>query len=403
MKHSTIALAAVIAAAAASGQGQTITSDTGHHPGDGYPRAVAKISPAAIGCGPGGLSLVVGDERLAQPRIVSLVGAGDVQTYPVQGAPMAGIAVAADGTFYAADPYLHVVWRLPAGGGVATRVAGSASGVGGFAGDGGPATAALLNAPTGLALDSAGQLYVADTSNMRVRRVAADGTISTYAGGNTACADGRCDGGPATSARLSQPGGVEVDRTTGDLYITERLGHRVRVVRRVTGTIATVAGTGAVGLSGDGGPATAATLTQPADVAVGPDGSLYLADAKNHAVRRVRPDGVIERVAGTGYAGAGPDGPATTSRLDSPRTVEWCNNRLYVGEQGANQRIRVIDVGAPAPTVTSPIATATQAPTAVATTTPTRTATSTNTSTPSSTPTRTHTATPTCGCCAQCG
>lgn len=396
----SVAVALLVGTAA---QAQIITSVVGHWAGDGYPPAVARLSPAAIGCGPGGTSLVVGDERVFRLRLVDLLPGGVVDTYPVAGgSPYAGVAVAPDGTIYASDPFTHRVYRLPAGGGPAMVYAGT--GVGGFAGDGGPAAQAQLNAPLGLALAADGNLYIVDSANQRIRRVDPGGVITTFAGGATSCADGVCDGGLPTAARLAIPMGVAVDGMTGDVYVTERLGHRVRVVRRATNRIYTAAGTGGYGLNGDGGLATAATLTQPSDVAVGPDGTLYIADTRNHAVRRVRTNGIIDRLAGTGQAGAGDDGPAANSRLDTPRTVEWCSGRLWVGEQGAVPRIRAVDVGAQSSPTISSTPTETMPPVATATVPPTRswTPTSTRTSTATWTPTITPTMTPTCGCCLQC-
>ena len=399
-----IAAVAVVTACVSMARAQTITSEIGDSNGDGYGRHVARLSPASMGCGPGGL-LTVGDERAYQLRQVNLAADGETSTLVGTGSQYGGVAVAPDGTIYASDPFMGLVWRI--GGPLqppAAPYAGSQGNVG-FGGDGGPAMAAALNSPMGLALDSAGNLYIADSSNQRIRRVDAVTKVITTVAGGGACADNVCDGGPATSGRMAIPIGVAVDPITGDVYVADRLQHRVRAVRRATGTIATVAGTGAPGGGGNGGLATAAQVNTPNDVAVGPDGSLYIADTRNNAVRRVRPDGIIERIAGTGQAGAGADGPAATSKLDLPRTVEWCANKLWVGEQGLTNRVRAIDLGAvPAtPTAALPTATHTATNPPTATSTPVLTATRTHTPTPAYTATRTMTATPTCSCCNQCG
>lgn len=400
---------------ASAAHAQTITSTIGHHAGDGYPAAVAKLSPASMACGPGGTSLYVGDQRAFQPRVIDLAPGGLTRTIVMPGAPYGGMAVTASGIVYISAPFSHVIWRLEAG---TQEIYAGVENSAAFTGDGGPATAARFNVPNGLAVDAAGNLFVADTANQRVRRIdAATRIITTIAGGNVTCS-GVCDGGPATSGRLAQPIGVDVD-ATGNLYIADRLHHRIRMVRP-DGVISTLAGTGSGGgLGGDGGPATAASLVQPSDVAVGPDGNIYVADTGNNVVRRVRPDGIIERVAGTGQMRAGADGPAVTSPLDTPRTIEWCGGRLWVGEQGSTQRIRAIDLLAAVPTATaSAMAAPTNTPTfplptvsptapvqtVTQTQTPTHTSTRTITPTRTSTmtPTHTHTVTPTCGCCAQC-
>src|SRR5439155_1308492 len=138
------------------------------------------------------------------------------------------------------------------------------SGTRGFSGDGGPATAAQLTAPVGVALDPAGNLYIADRDNQRIRKVTPGGTISTYAGTGTWGFSG--DGGPATAAQLNTPAGVALD-SAGNLYIADQANHRIRKVTP-GGTISTYAGSGTRGFSGDGGPATAAQLNTPAGVAL---------------------------------------------------------------------------------------------------------------------------------------
>ena len=164
--------------------------------------------------------------------------------------------------------------------GIITTFAGS--GAAGFGGDGGPSAGAQLNTPVGLAVGS-GNLYIGDQGNNRVRRVdLATGTITTLAG--TGAGGSAGDGGPSTAAQFNSPGGLAVD--SGNLYIADSHNNRVCRVDLGTGTITTVAGTGAAGFAGDGGPASAAQLNYPGGVAVG-SGNLYIAERGNNRVRRV--------------------------------------------------------------------------------------------------------------------
>jgi DNA-binding beta-propeller fold protein YncE len=170
--------------------------------------------------------------------------------------------------------------------GIITTVAGSATS--GFCGDGGAATSACLNGPEEVAVDATGNVFIADRFNHRIRRVdAATGVITTVAGGGTPTPGFCGDGGAATSACLNESLWVAVD-ATGNLSIADRVNHRIRSVDAATGIITTVAGKGVAGFCGDGGPATSACLTNPSGVAVDPvSGSLLIGDTDNHRVRRV--------------------------------------------------------------------------------------------------------------------
>lgn len=183
------------------------------------------------------------------------------------------------------------------------------TGVAGFSGDGGPAALAQLDMPQGLAADSAGNVYIADTLNHRVRRVAVDGTITTVAGVGEAGYAG--DGGPASEARLHLPLGLAVG--FGDSLFIADMGNNV--VRQVgsDGVIRTVAGTGEAGYRGDSGPALYAVLDGPAGLAFDDEGNLYIADTLNERVRRFDVNGLIETVAGTGVAGFAGDGDLATN------------------------------------------------------------------------------------------
>ena len=219
------------------------------------------------------------------------------------------------------------------------------TGAEGYTGDGGPATAATL-APAHVALDAAGNLYIADPLHLRVRRVdAATGLITTVAGTGAEGYTG--DGGPATAATLGI-GWDDADvfisvalDAAGNLYIADPGNHVVRRVDAATGSITTVAGTGAEGYSGDGGPATAATLI-PAHVALDAAGNLYIADPFHLRVRRVdAATGLITTVAGTGAEGyAGDGGPATDAALAYPTDVALdAAGNLYIADPG-NLRVR---------------------------------------------------------------
>ena len=167
--------------------------------------------------------------------------------------------------------------------GIISTFAGN--GTAGYTGDGGPATSAELNTPVGVAFDSAGNLYIGDNANSRVRKVnAATGTITTVAGTGVAGYSG--DGGAATSAQLNGPEVVALD-SAGNLYIAEYYNNRIRKVAATTGIITTVAGNGTQNYSGDGGPATSAALWSPTGVAVDSANNLYIADFGNHRIRKV--------------------------------------------------------------------------------------------------------------------
>jgi trimeric autotransporter adhesin len=198
-----------------------------------------------------------------------------------------GIAVDHSGNVYVADAANHRVRKIATDGSIQT-VAGT--GVAAFAGDGGQASAALLNQPYGLALDSAGNLYIADLGNARVRKVATDGTIHTIAGGGTLPATGTGQGGSATIAQLVQPRNVAVD-AAGSLYISDFGANQVYQVTS-SGILSLVAGTGTAGFSGVGTSALLAELSAPAGLATDSSGDVYIADSGNNKVRKVY-NGVI--------------------------------------------------------------------------------------------------------------
>jgi sugar lactone lactonase YvrE len=213
------------------------------------------------------------------------------------------------------------------------------NGVSGSAGDGAAATSANIFGSNGLALDSFGNLYIADSANHRVRKVGLDGNISTVAGTGTAGFAG--DGAAAKSAALNYPVMLAFS-AIGELLIVDYGNHRVRRVG-LDGVIATVAGNGTEGFAGDGAAATAAQLNNPIGIAVGADGSMYIGDAQNHRVRKVSPSGVISTIAGTGTAGFAGDGAAATAaQFNFPGALAIdAAGDLFVADY-ANNRVRKI-------------------------------------------------------------
>ena len=204
----------------------------------------------------------------------------------------------------------------------------------------GQATTVALGAPAGLAYDSTGALYIADTRNHQVTRVAS-GHLTVAAGNGGQGFSG--DGGTAVSAELNAPSAVAVD-AAGNLFIADTGNQRIRRVSASDGTIATIAGTGVAGFSGDGAAATAASLRTPAALASGADGALYIADTGNHRVRELLPDGTITTVAGNGTEGDAGDGdPALAASLDLPTGLAVLpDGRLLITDRGAH-RVRVLN------------------------------------------------------------
>ena len=255
-----------------------------------------------------------------------------------------GVAPDGMGNLYIADATNHRIRKVDSAGVIST-VAGD--GTFGFGGDGGPAVAAQLASPSRVALDGSGNLYIADTNNHRIRKVDAAGVITTVAGDGTRGYGG--DGGPAVAAQLYFPYGVAPDGM-GNLYIADTSNHRIRKVD-ASGMITTVAGDGTLGFGGDGGPAVAAQLSRPYGVAPDGTGNLYIADRNNHRIRKVDAAGVISTVAGDGTLGFGGDGgPAVLAQLYGPRGVALDEaGNLYIADNG-NDRIRRL-TPAPAPRI----------------------------------------------------
>jgi sugar lactone lactonase YvrE len=221
---------------------------------------------------------------------------------------------------------------------VIVTIAGT--GTAGYSGDGSAATSAQLNEPTGLAIDAAGNVYINDFNNNRVRKINTSGIISTVAGNGTAGFSG--DGGLATSAQLNGPGTVGID-ALGNLYIADLMNNRIRKVN-TSGIISTIAGTGTVGFSGDGGLAVSAQLFQPWGVSVDGSGNIYISDVGNNRVRKINSSGIISTFAGTGAVGFGGDGGAATSAtLNGVNGVAFnSSGDVFMAEYGGH-RIRKVN------------------------------------------------------------
>ena len=248
-----------------------------------------------------------------------------------------GVHIDNAGNLYIADSQYHRVRKVDTSGNI-TTIAGT--GYQGFSGDGGQGSLAELNEPLRVFVDGAGNVYIGDTSNNRVRKVDTDGIITTVAGNGTGGFSG--DGGPAISASLRFPWGVHVDGT-GNLYIADFFNRRIRKVD-TSGIITTVAGNGTAGFSGDGGPAISASLNGLFGISLDGTGNLYIADRSNHRIRKVDTFGIITTVAGNGTAGfSGDGGPAISASLNGVFGISLdATGNLYIADS-SNQRVRKVD------------------------------------------------------------
>jgi hypothetical protein len=269
--------------------------------GDGGPATSAELTVSSAM----GMALdAAGNLYISDPDnsiIRRINSAGVISTVPVIGHLFepSGLAVDAAGNLYVADAGYQIVFKMNSAG-TLSIVAGT-GGVG-YAGDGGPATNAVLNGPEGVTVDAAGNLYIADTGNNVIRMVNAAGIISTVA------------------RNFQDIQSLSVD-AAGNLYFADRLNNVVRLVSP-TGVVSIVAGNGTAGYSGDGGQATAAEFNQPDSVTVDAGGNLYIADRYNNVIREVSPTGIVSTVAGNGSAGyAGDGGAATAAKLNFPYGV----------------------------------------------------------------------------------
>ncbi len=327
----------------------------------GAPRAAALDQPKGVFAdNTGYLVADTGNNRVRQTRqgvLNTLAGGGSggdgaAAKGAILAAPNA-VAWDAAGDYYIADTANNRVRKVDTTGKI-TTIAGTGSL--GWTGDGGPATAATLNGPSGVVVDASNNIYIADLGNLVVRKVSASGTITTFAGSGNACVitTNPCgDGGPATSANITSPTSVAVD-STGNVYIADYFDHRIRKVD-TTGTITTIAGSGTRGYKGDGGPATSARLNRPYGVAVDASANVYIADSFNNRIRCVlavangcggakAPVGDIVTSAFNGKATFGGDGGAAkAASQQNPLEVALDSaNNVFVGG-GADEVVRRID------------------------------------------------------------
>ncbi len=214
------------------------------------------------------------------------------------------------------------------------------TGTAAYSGDGGTATAANLHAPIHVITDAAGNIYTTDFRNNVIRKINSSGVITTIAGTGTPGFSG--DGGPATAATFDWPSGLCLD-AAGNLFVSDYHNNRIRKIN-TAGIVTTIAGTGATGHSGDGGPATAATFNLPQGLCMNLSGELFIADANNSCIRKINLAGIITNVAGTGVLGfSGDGGPASTAQLANPLGITIDNaGRLFIADQN-NDRIRMVN------------------------------------------------------------
>jgi streptogramin lyase len=282
----------------------------------------------------------------AQSGIITTVAGNGTRGYAGDNGPAtnaslnspSGVAVDALGNLFVADTQNSVIRRVDAVTGVITTIAGDFAGGGAFAGDGGPGRAASLNGPHGIAVDNTGNLFLTDTGNFCVRRVdAATQTITTVAGQGQVAGD-TGDGGPATSATLTAPEAVFLDGS-GKLFISDQ--QRIRGVDSATQIITTVAGSANRGFTGDGGLATNAELDGPVGIASDGLGNLFFSDGRNNRIRAVNGQGIIQTIAGGGSGGDG--GPATSAVFAGSTDVALTpSGDLLIGDVSVG-RIRKVD------------------------------------------------------------
>lgn len=283
----------------------------------------------------------------AQSQIITTIGGTGVYGCTGSGGPatsaqigqLNGITLDTLGNVYVSSYTCRRVFKIDRAG-IITTVAGI--GVMGSDGDGGPATAAKLGIPAGLATDRSGNLFICDNENSVIRKVNAAGIISTIAGDATVTGGGYTgDGGPAVRALLSGPVGLATD-AAGNLFIADANNNVVRKIA-TSGIITRVAGNGYFAYTGDGGSPLAAGVQYPVSVAVAPDGTMYIADEDNHLIRKVS-GGIITTIAGNGVAGyTGDGGPASAAQLHYPKTLSTDRfGNLYIADV-YNHAIRKIN------------------------------------------------------------
>jgi uncharacterized protein (TIGR03437 family) len=324
--------------------------------GDGGPATAAQLNnPCALALD-SSANLYIGDQ--VNYRVRKMTVGGNINTYAGTGTAgdsgtggaatsaairnPCGMTVNGSGTLFFADTGNHEIKQVVSGG-TLTTIAGT--GTGGYAGDQHSATGAQFDRPTGVALDGAGNLYIADSGNNAIRILNTAGNMMPFSG--SSCTSSGCtagyagDGLSAGQAQLSNPTGLAMD-AVGNLYVADTDNGVIRKITPGGGTISTYAGNGFNAYSGDGGPATQASLNHPRGVAVDASGNLYIADTNNNRIRVVLPNGNIYTVAGTGAIQSGGDGgPATRAQLNFPTgvAVDTSGNVYVADTQNSNIRL----------------------------------------------------------------
>jgi len=324
--------------------------------GDGGPAVAAELQfPAGVILGASG-NIYIADannnriHEVNTAGIMSAIAGNGIAGYTGDGGPAtaaelqypAGIARDASGDIYIADENNSAIRKVNTAGIIST-IAGN--GTPGYSGDGTAATTAQLSYPQGVVADAAGNLYIADASNYRIRKVNTAGIISTVAGNGIPGYAG--DGEDAIAAELAFPTGVALDGS-GNLYIADAYNNVIREVNLASGVISTVAGNGKAGYSGDGGMAAAAELYLPVGIVLDGSGNLFISDFYNNVVREVNVSGIISTVAGNGINGYNGDGEAATAaKLNGPACVASdASGNLFIADQN-NNRIREVTKGSP--------------------------------------------------------
>jgi sugar lactone lactonase YvrE len=348
-----LSLALLSSTAAFAGEVHTIAgTGNGKRSGDGGPATQAGIGgPFGLTIGPDGALYVCETENhcvrridLKTDTITTVAGSGQ-KGYSGDGGPAIEarcnepyeVRFDAAGNMYFVEMRNHIVRRVDAKSHAISTIAGN--GKAGFSGDGGPATSASLNTPHSIALDHAGNLYIADIGNHRVRVVKlADGTITTFAGNGQR---GPVKPGvPLAETPLNGPRALDFD-SDSHLYLALREGNAVYRIDLKSGRLTHLAGTGKTGYAGDGGPAVKALLSGPKGIAIGPHGDIYLADTESHTIRVIRAaSGQIETLVGDGNQGNGPDGDPRHCRMNRPHGVYVDSaGNVYIGDS-SNNRVR---------------------------------------------------------------
>ncbi|MCD6013173.1 MAG: repeat containing protein [Flavipsychrobacter sp.] len=340
--------------------GQTIKTIAGdgvtQYIGDGSPATAYSLAfPRSIYVNKKGEVYVADyfNERIRKifhDTISTVVGTG-IQGYSGDGGPASaaelgnpdGICMDTAGNMYITEFYNNTIRKVNAATKVITTICGN--GTAGYSGNGGPATAAQFQSPYKGCVDLAGNIYIADYENHRVRKfTAATGIISTIAGNGLPGFYG--DYGPATAAKLYYPSSVAIDRY-GNLYISEFGNHTIRKINAATGVITTIAGTTTAGYTGDGSLAIGATLNQPNCVFVDKFGYVYISDFNNNVIRAIHPKGIMSTIAGTGGVGyTGDGGPATAATFRGPSAV-FVDDSLYIyiadGDNSVIRKMQPVD------------------------------------------------------------